>query len=77
MEPRLHRLETDFGHLSRDMGRVEADVGHVKETLKRMSERLEEIDERQQRDFRMLFGAVITVALGLGSLMAKGFGWLG
>mgnify|MGYP000722284598 FL=1 len=27
-------------------------------------------------DFRLIFGAIITVALGLAALMAKGFGWL-
>ena len=27
-------------------------------------------------DFRLIFGAIITVALGLASLMAKSFGWL-
>ena len=27
-------------------------------------------------DFRIMFGALITVALGLATIMAKGFGWL-
>lgn len=27
-------------------------------------------------DFRVLFGAIIAVALGLAGLMAKSFGWL-
>lgn len=27
-------------------------------------------------DFRLMFGALITVALGLAAVMAKGFGWL-
>ncbi|HET7132466.1 MAG TPA: hypothetical protein VFJ95_09470 [Gammaproteobacteria bacterium] len=27
-------------------------------------------------DFRLLFGALIAVAIGLGGLMARGFGWL-
>ena len=27
-------------------------------------------------DFRLIFGAIIAVALGLAGLMAKGFGWL-
>lgn len=27
-------------------------------------------------DFRLIFGAIITVALGLAALMVKGFGWL-
>ena len=28
-----------------------------------------------ESDFRILFGAIITVALGLATLMAKGFHW--
>ncbi|AHZ69068.1 hypothetical protein OU5_1989 [Pseudomonas mandelii JR-1] len=27
-------------------------------------------------DFRLLFGALITTALGLAAMMGKGFGWL-
>lgn len=27
-------------------------------------------------DFRLIFGAIVTVALGNAALMAKGFGWL-
>jgi len=29
-----------------------------------------------QTDFRLLFGAIIAVTLGLAALMAKGFHWL-
>jgi hypothetical protein len=29
-----------------------------------------------QSDFRMLFGVIIAVALGIAGLMAKGFHWL-
>lgn len=29
-----------------------------------------------ERDFRILFGALIAVTLGLAGLMARGFGWL-
>ncbi|WP_229496612.1 hypothetical protein [Massilia polaris] len=27
-------------------------------------------------DFRLIFGAIVTVALGNAALMARGFGWL-
>jgi hypothetical protein len=35
-------------------------------------------DVRQQArtDFRLLFGAIISVAVGMAGLMAKGFHWL-
>jgi hypothetical protein len=32
--------------------------------------------KRASPDFRILFAALITVALGISTLMAKGFGWL-
>jgi hypothetical protein len=69
MEPRVLRLETACDRLSRDVGRMDADMTHIKETLKHIA-------ERQERDFRLLFGALITVAIALSGLMAKGFGWL-
>jgi len=31
--------------------------------------------DRQERDFRLTFGALIGVALGLAAIMAKGFKW--
>ncbi|HEY1934237.1 MAG TPA: hypothetical protein VGG99_19690 [Acetobacteraceae bacterium] len=47
-----------------------------------MSRRFDAVDRRfdsmrdaMERDFRLLFGAIITVALGLAALMAKSFHW--
>jgi hypothetical protein len=37
--------------------------------------RFEAMRDAMDRDFRLLFGAIITVALGLAALMAKGFHW--
>ena len=31
--------------------------------------------EAQERDFRILFAALISVAIGLAAMMAKGFHW--
>ena len=77
MEARVARLESDFGHLSRDIGHLEADMAHLKTDMTSVKADLRQVIERQDRDFRVLFGAIITVAVGLGGLMAKGFGWLG
>ena len=48
----------------------------TKEGLGRIDSRLIRIEDRQNTDFRVIFGALITVALGLAALMAKGFHWL-
>jgi len=39
------------------------------------SRRDEALRDAVETDFRIMFGALITVALGLAALMAKGFHW--
>lgn len=62
MEARLAKVEASVSHLERDMAELRADVREIKRD--------------QREDFRLLFGAIITVSLGLAALMAKGFNWL-
>ena len=69
-------LEGSVLRMAQSVGKLEADVAHVQKDIGTMKTDIGQIRERQDRDFRLLFGAVITVALGLGGLMAKGFGWL-
>ncbi|GAA3682063.1 MAG: hypothetical protein ABF636_11435 [Acetobacter sp.] len=59
---RLESLEKRFDRLDVRLDKVDV--------------RLDKIDERHDRDFRVIFGALIAVALGLAGLMAKGFHWL-
>ncbi|WP_230385399.1 hypothetical protein [Pseudomonas monteilii] len=62
LEARVARLETHVEYIRRDLDVIVADLSeHRKET---------------RSDFRILFGALITTALGLAALMAKGFGWI-
>lgn len=61
MEARLAKVESCVEHLQRDIGEIKTS--------------LTEARKDQQTDFRIMFGALITVALGLAGLMAKGFGW--
>jgi hypothetical protein len=35
-----------------------------------------EVRKHQEQDFRILFGVIVSVALGLAAIMAKGFRWL-
>ena len=58
----IAKLEADMAHVQKDIGAMKTDIGQIR--------------ERQDRDFRVLFGALICVALGLSGLIAKGFGWL-
>lgn len=62
LEARVAKLEALSEHVVRDLGELKADV--------------RELRRDARTDFRMLFGAIIFVALGLAGLMAKGFQWL-
>jgi hypothetical protein len=61
MEPRVAALEAHFKHLSDDVSDIKSDVRGIR--------------SEARTDFRVLFGALIAVALGLAGLMAKGFHW--
>lgn len=62
METRVAKLESDVGHMLSTLGDIKADV--------------RELGRDARSDFRLLFGAIIAVALGLAAMMAKGFHWL-
>ena len=70
MEPRIVKLETQ--------------MEGVLDTLKGVRDDLRSMRSAQERDFRLLFGAIITASIGLGGLMlgllglmAHGFKWIG
>lgn len=61
MEARVAKLEATLEHIGREMSDVKADVRTLRDNAR--------------TDFRVLFGAIIAVALGLAGLLAKGFHW--
>lgn len=62
MEGRLMAIETHLGYLKEDVGELKVEAREIRHT--------------QERDFRLLFGCLIAVALGLAGLLAKGFHWI-
>lgn len=56
-------------------GKIEASTVHNSETISEIKNDIREIKHDARTDFRLLFAALITVALGLAGLMAKGFEW--
>lgn len=66
LEARIAKLEATTEHVQRDVAELKSDVRELRR----------EVLGIRTTDFRILFGAIITVALGLASLMGKGFGWL-
>lgn len=58
------------------VAKLESDVNHIRSDIRDIKTDIKELRNNQRTDFRTLFGALIFAALGLASLMAKGFGWL-
>lgn len=65
MEARLAKLEVSTDYIQRD----------VKELREDMRSMRSDIHSIRTTDFRLIFGVIISVALGLAWLMAKGFKW--
>lgn len=64
-----------FDPMEPRVAKLEADIEHVKTTLTDIKQDVREMRADAKSDFRILFGAVITVAIGLAGLMGKGFHW--
>jgi hypothetical protein len=47
----------------------------TKDVLSEIKQDLKDIRSDQRADFRLLFGCIVTVALGLAGLIAHGFHW--
>lgn len=66
MEARVAKLEAAVEFIQRDISDIKSELKDVRK----------DIASIRTTDFRLIFGAIITVAVGLAGLMAKGFGWL-
>lgn len=68
MEARVAKLESSVEHIERD-------IADIKVILRRHDDKFDSMRDKMDRDFRVLFGVIITVALGLAGMMARGFKW--
>jgi hypothetical protein len=62
MEARVAKLEATVEHIQRDLTDIKQDVREIRSSM--------------STDFRLTWGGLIALALGLAGLMAKGFHWL-
>ncbi|ALK07702.2 hypothetical protein D2A38_05790 [Candidatus Liberibacter asiaticus] len=88
LEKNYDRLENKVDRLSDKMdARFDFLIDKMDKESKRVDARFEflidkmdkeskRVDARMERDFRLTFGALIALALGLATMMAKGFHWL-
>ena len=58
------------------VAKLEAAVEHIQSDIKDIKADLREIKRDAREDFRLLFGALIVLGLGLAGILAKGFHWL-
>lgn len=58
------------------IAKVEATVSHIQSDLTEVKGDIKGLRNEARNDFRLTFGAIVAVALGLSGLMAKGFGWI-
>lgn len=73
MEARVAKLEAHFEYIRRDLDTLKGDVSEFRTETKTS---IGKVRDNLERDFRLVFGVVIVVALGLAGLMAKGFHWI-
>ena len=67
----------DNGSMDARVAVLEQIAKDTQGVLKEIKADLRAMRTSQAPDFRLLFGAIITVALGLAALMAHGFKWIG
>jgi hypothetical protein len=72
MESRTAVLEEIAATTKQAMSELWLEVRNLRSDTNR---RIAALRDAVERDFRMLFGTLITVALGLAAIMAKGFHW--
>jgi uncharacterized coiled-coil protein SlyX len=90
LEDQVGAVETRLGALAIRVGAMEIRLGAVEVKLQELGERVARLEmavelllsevkdlrASHERDFRLMFGSLVTVAVGLSGMMAKGFGWL-
>ncbi|WP_369929997.1 hypothetical protein [Xanthomonas sp. NCPPB 2632] len=73
----VNGLRTDFRDLRNDMNHLRDqsrnDMSHLRDQSRNDMSHLR---DQSRMDFRVLFSAMISLALGMAALMAKGFHWI-
>lgn len=66
----------DDGGMEARVAKLEAAVEHIEKDIRDIKQDVREMRSDMRSDFRLHFGALIAVAIGLAGMMAHGFHWL-
>jgi hypothetical protein len=69
------KLQPQGHHMEARIAVLEEIAASTKSTLRELRDDVRWVRDKQETDFRIMFGVLITAALGLATLMARGFHW--
>jgi predicted nucleic acid-binding Zn-ribbon protein len=80
--PVLANADNRFDRIDHEIAAVKNDIGHLKEEMTEVRRDVREIRNdigglrtQDEKNFRLLFGALMTVAIGLSAMIGHGFKW--
>jgi len=69
-------MEARLAFLEEIASSTRAVLKEIRDDIRDLRSELQSVRDRQDGDLRLVFGALVAVALGLAGLMAKGFHWV-
>jgi hypothetical protein len=69
-------MEARLAVLEEIASSTRAVLKEIRDDIRDLRSELKSVRDRQDADLRLVFGALVAVALGLAGLMAKGFHWV-
>lgn len=84
LKANVENIRVDVSELREDFKGLREEAKESREDVKRdiahldakLDTKVDDLGRRQERDFRVLFGTIISGVLALGGLIAKALGWL-
>jgi hypothetical protein len=64
------------GSMEARIAKLESNVEYIQIAVKDIKQDVREIKKDAKEDFRIIFGVLIFIAIGLAGIMARGFHWL-
>ena len=72
----LKDVRSEIKDVRSEIKDVRSEIKDVRGEIKDVRDEIRDVRKDMRSDFRLMFSALIMVALGLSSIMAKGFHWL-